>query len=63
MPSSLLEERVAMYLQAIEYATAANDNTRREALEKDIQVNFWKYIRFVKPNACSIHTKIKMTFR
>ncbi|KAK7099764.1 coiled-coil and C2 domain-containing protein 1A-like [Littorina saxatilis] len=35
--SSVLEERVAMYLQAIEYATAANDSTGRERLEKDIQ--------------------------
>ncbi|XP_076440469.1 uncharacterized protein LOC143279966 [Babylonia areolata] len=36
--STLLEERVAMYLQAIEYATAANDGARRQALEKDIQI-------------------------
>lgn len=37
MSSTVLEERVAMYLQAIEYATAANDNSRRQDLEKDIQ--------------------------
>ena len=40
----MLEERVAMYLQAIEYATAANDNARREALEKDIQVTWCLYM-------------------
>ncbi|KAL8578171.1 hypothetical protein ACOMHN_051726 [Nucella lapillus] len=36
--STQLEERVAMYLQAIEYATAANDGNRRQALERDIQI-------------------------
>ena len=41
MTSAVLEERVAAYLQAIEYASATNDTERRRQLETDIQVNVY----------------------
>lgn len=38
VPKFVLEDRLAMYFQAIDHATAASDSQRTQLLEKDIQV-------------------------